>query len=117
MVQAAWLLLLQRYTGQSAVAFGATQAGRPAQVRGAEEQIGLFINTLPIIAAPTLQKTVGEWLQQVQHINLAVREHEHTPLFEIQRLAGLGAKPCSTPCWCLKTTPWPKPCSKALPPG
>ena len=92
LVQAAWLLLLQRYTGQSAVAFGATQAGRPAQVRGAEEQIGLFINTLPIIAAPTLQMTVGEWLQQVQHINLAVREHEHTPLFEIQRLAGLGGE-------------------------
>ncbi len=92
LVQAAWLLLLQRYTGQSAVAFGATQAGRPAQVPGAEQQIGLFINTLPIIAEPSAQMTVGQWLQQVQAINLAVREHEHTPLFEVQRLAGLGGE-------------------------
>ncbi len=92
LVQAAWLLLLQRYTGQNAVAFGATQAGRPAQVPGAEQQIGLFINTLPIIAEPAAQLTVGQWLQQVQTLNLAVREHEHMPLFEIQRLAGLGGE-------------------------
>ncbi|WP_244226002.1 condensation domain-containing protein, partial [Pseudomonas aeruginosa] len=46
LVQAAWLMLLQRYTGQDSVAFGATVAGRPAELNGIEEQIGLFINTL-----------------------------------------------------------------------
>ncbi|MBS7596786.1 non-ribosomal peptide synthetase [Pseudomonas sp. RC2C2] len=92
LVQAAWLLLLQRYTGQASVAFGATVAGRPAQVPGADRQIGLFINTLPVIANPQPFLTVGQWLQQVQALSLAMGEHEATPLFEIQRWAGLGGE-------------------------
>jgi len=92
LVQAAWLLLLQRYTGQDSVCFGATVAGRPADLKGVEEQIGLFINTLPVVAAPVPQQTVGAWLQALQAQNLALREHEHTPLFEIQRWAGQGGE-------------------------
>ncbi|RMQ41954.1 hypothetical protein ALQ04_04971, partial [Pseudomonas cichorii] len=87
LVQSAWLLLLQRYTGQSSVTFGATVAGRPADLPGVEEQLGLFINTLPVIASPRPEQTVADWVQQVQAKNLALREYEHTPLYEIQRLA------------------------------
>ncbi|MGG7637555.1 non-ribosomal peptide synthase/polyketide synthase, partial [Pseudomonas sp. ES1] len=90
LVQAAWLLVLQRYTGQAGVAFGATVAGRPADLPQVEAQIGLFINTLPVIAQPRVEQTVAQWLQQVQSLNLALREHEHTPLFDIQRWAGQG---------------------------
>ncbi|MFJ2285796.1 non-ribosomal peptide synthase/polyketide synthase [Pseudomonas iridis] len=88
LVQAAWLLLLQRYTGQDTVAFGATVSGRPAQLSGVEGQIGLFINTLPIIASPRAEQLLPQWLQQVQAQNLLLREQEHTPLFDIQRWAG-----------------------------
>ncbi|MCE5984661.1 non-ribosomal peptide synthetase [Pseudomonas sp. LF19] len=91
LVQAAWLLLLQRYTGQDTVAFGATVAGRPMQIRGIEQQIGLFINTLPVIARPQSGHTLSRWLQEVQQTNLALREHEHTPLFDIQRWSGQGS--------------------------
>jgi len=35
---------------------------------------------------------VNDWLQQVQAQNLRLREQEHTPLFEIQRWAGLGGE-------------------------
>ena len=90
LVQAAWLLLLQRYTGQDHVAFGATVAGRPTDLPGVEQQIGLFINTLPVVAAPSAEIVVSQWLQQVQDVNLALREHEHTPLYDIQRWAGAG---------------------------
>ena len=31
---------------------------------------------------------IGEWLRDLQAQNLASREHEHTPLYEIQRWAG-----------------------------
>ncbi|MCH7420978.1 condensation domain-containing protein, partial [Pseudomonas mosselii] len=84
----AWLLLLQRYTGQASVTFGATVAGRPTELPGVEEQLGLFINTLPVVASPRSEQRVDEWVQQVQALNLALREHEHTPLYEIQRWAG-----------------------------
>ncbi len=92
LVQGAWLLLLHHHTGQATVAFGATVAGRPAELRGIEQQVGLFINTLPVVATPDAQMSVSHWLEQLQQQNVGLREHEHTPLFEIQRWAGLGGE-------------------------
>ncbi|WP_264312050.1 non-ribosomal peptide synthase/polyketide synthase [Pseudomonas putida] len=92
LVQSAWLLLLQRYTGHASVCFGATVAGRPAELAGVEEQIGLFINTLPVVGAPRAEQTVGDWVAQVQASNLALREFEHTPLYDVQSWAGLGGE-------------------------
>ena len=89
LLQAAWLLLLQRYTGQVCVCFGATVSGRPGHLRGIEQQLGLFINTLPVIANPRAEQRLDDWLQQLQTLNLNLREHEHTPLAEIQRWAQL----------------------------
>ncbi|AZC38807.1 non-ribosomal peptide synthetase [Pseudomonas chlororaphis] len=92
LVQAAWLLLLQRCTGQDTVVFGATVSGRPAELKGVEQQIGLFINTLPVVATPRPDMTASDWLQAVQSHNLILRDYEHTPLYEVQRWAGLGAE-------------------------
>ncbi|KRP71473.1 pyoverdine sidechain peptide synthetase [Pseudomonas paralactis] len=92
LIQAAWLVLLQRHSGQSVVTFGATVAGRPADLVGVEQQIGLFINTLPVICAVDDQQCVAHWLQAVQAQNLALREHEHTGLYDIQRWAGQGGE-------------------------
>ncbi|MFJ4068427.1 non-ribosomal peptide synthase/polyketide synthase [Pseudomonas sp. NPDC089996] len=88
LVQSAWLLLLQRYTGQRSVAFGATVSGRPVELPGIEQQLGLFINSLPVIATPDGALSVAQWAQAVQAQNLALRDHEHTPLADVQRLAG-----------------------------
>ncbi|WDY56393.1 non-ribosomal peptide synthase/polyketide synthase [Pseudomonas sp. PSKL.D1] len=92
LMQAAWLLLLQRYTRQDTVVFGATVAGRPIELVGIEKQIGLFINTLPVVARPRPEHSVGDWLQAVQAKNLGLRDYEHTPLFDIQRWAGQGGE-------------------------
>jgi amino acid adenylation domain-containing protein/non-ribosomal peptide synthase protein (TIGR01720 family) len=92
LIQAAWLILLQRHSGQSVVSFGATVAGRPAELEGIEQQIGLFINTLPVICAVDPQRPVQDWLQDVQECNLALREHEHTALYDIQRWASQGGE-------------------------
>ncbi|MBO4123770.1 non-ribosomal peptide synthetase, partial [Cupriavidus gilardii] len=92
LLQAAWVIVLQRYTGRRAVAFGATVAGRPAALPGAEAMLGLFINTLPVIQAPAPDQSIADWLQALQAENLALREHEHVPLYEIQRWAGQGGQ-------------------------
>ncbi|NRA56462.1 MAG: amino acid adenylation domain-containing protein, partial [Gammaproteobacteria bacterium] len=89
-LQAAWLLLLQRYTSQDTVTFGATVAGRPADVVGIEQQLGLFINTLPVVATIYPTETVGDYLRRIQNQNLDLREYEHTPLYDVQRWAGQG---------------------------
>ncbi|HTU63678.1 MAG TPA: amino acid adenylation domain-containing protein, partial [Polyangiales bacterium] len=92
LIQSAWALILQRYTAQRAVVFGATVSGRPADLPDSEQMLGLFINTLPVIAAPAPEWTVRELLQRMQADNLQMREHEHTPLSDIQRWAGHGGQ-------------------------
>ena len=88
LIQATWLLLLQRFTGQATVCFGATVAGRPASLAHADEMLGLFINTLPIIQTPDPRQTVADWLAQLQSCNLGIRDHEHASLADIQRWSG-----------------------------
>ncbi|AXA24574.1 non-ribosomal peptide synthetase [Pseudomonas putida] len=92
LLQGAWLILLQRYTGQQALCFGATVSGRPAEIVGIERQVGLFINTLPVVAQVRAEQALGEWLAELQQHNLALREHEHTALYDIQRWAGQGGE-------------------------
>ncbi|MFL1491454.1 non-ribosomal peptide synthase/polyketide synthase [Pseudomonas antarctica] len=87
-LQGAWGLLLQRYTGQDCVAFGATVAGRSAPLPGIEQQLGLFINTLPIISAASPAQSASAWLSELQALNLSLRDHEHVPLYDIQAWAG-----------------------------
>jgi len=95
LVQAAWALLLQRYTyaaDDQGVAFGATVAGRPAELTGIEQLLGLFINTLPVIVATPPQQPAGDWMRALQAQNLQAREYEHTALVDIQRWSGQGAQ-------------------------
>ena len=47
LVQAAWSLLLNCYTGERDVAFGTVVSGRPPELVGVESMVGLFINTIP----------------------------------------------------------------------
>ncbi len=88
LIQAAWLLLLQRFTGQQTVCFGATVAGRPASLNNADEMLGLFINTLPVVQSPDPRQRVDDWLAQLQSCNLNIRDHEHASLADIQRWSG-----------------------------
>ncbi|WP_181015072.1 amino acid adenylation domain-containing protein [Pseudomonas syringae] len=117
LVQSAWLLVLQRYTGQSSVTFGATVAGRPADLPGVEEQLGLFINTLPVIASPRAEQRVAEWVQQVQAQNIALREHEHTPLYEIQRWARSAGEALFDTILVFENYPVSEALQQAAPPG
>ncbi|KUY93236.1 non-ribosomal peptide synthetase [Burkholderia territorii] len=87
LVQGAWALALQRMTHQSAVAFGATVAGRPDALADVDSVLGLFINTLPVITAPAPHQRASDWLQALQRDNAAAAEHAHTPLADIQRWA------------------------------
>jgi len=89
-VQGAWALALQRMTHHTAVAFGATVAGRPDALPDSDTVLGLFINTLPVITAPSPQRCASAWLQELQRDNAAAAEHAHTPLYEIQQWAGQG---------------------------
>ncbi|WP_377155074.1 amino acid adenylation domain-containing protein [Roseateles sp. UC29_93] len=93
LVQAAWAVLLHRHTGRDRVVFGATVAGRPATLPGAEEMLGLFINTVPVPVRWDAGQRVGDYLRAVQDTNLQLRDHEHAALADVQRWAGSSGRP------------------------
>ncbi|WP_283188196.1 non-ribosomal peptide synthase/polyketide synthase [Pseudomonas sp. PMCC200344] len=82
--QGVWSLLLSRYSGQRDVLFGVTVAGRPAELTGVAEMIGLFINTLPLRVSVDPEASLGSWLSELQGLNVDMRDFEHTPLTDIQ---------------------------------
>ncbi|MCO8273927.1 amino acid adenylation domain-containing protein [Actinoplanes sp. TRM 88003] len=90
-VQAAWGLLLARTTGSEDVVFGATVSGRPPELPGIEQMIGLFINTVPVRIRLTPGETVAELLTRVQAEQNVLLAHHHLRLADIQQLAGGGA--------------------------
>ncbi|OTP67047.1 Non-ribosomal peptide synthetase module [Caballeronia sordidicola] len=90
LVQGAWALALQRVTHQSSVVFGATVAGRPDALPDVDSVLGLFINTLPVITAPSPHREAATWLRELQSDNAAAAEHAHTPLADIQQWARQG---------------------------
>jgi amino acid adenylation domain-containing protein/non-ribosomal peptide synthase protein (TIGR01720 family) len=92
LIQGAWLLLLQRYTGQSTVTFGATVSGRPEHLPNVGNMLGLFINTLPIIQTLEPDQPLIEWLHQLQAYNLDIRDYSQAPLADVQRWSGLGGQ-------------------------
>ncbi|MGV9740459.1 amino acid adenylation domain-containing protein [Nocardia farcinica] len=88
-VQAAWALLLTMLTGRTDVVFGGTVSGRPPQLPGVEEMVGLFINTLPVRVRLDPAETVGELLARVQAEQAALLDHQHVGLAAIHEAVGL----------------------------
>ncbi|WP_167355675.1 amino acid adenylation domain-containing protein [Streptomyces atriruber] len=91
LVQGAWALVLARLAGRTDVVFGATVAGRPADLPGVESMIGLFINTLPVRVRLDGAQPVAELLAGLQEAQSGLIAHQHVGLAEVQKLAGPGA--------------------------
>ncbi|WP_175055075.1 non-ribosomal peptide synthetase, partial [Paraburkholderia sediminicola] len=85
LMQGAWALLLSRYGNRGQAAFGVTVAGRPGDLAGAQDMLGLFINTLPVWTDVPDGARLSAWLAALQQVNSAMREHEQTPLAQVQR--------------------------------
>ncbi|WP_067698944.1 non-ribosomal peptide synthetase [Nocardia jejuensis] len=88
-VQAAWALLLAMLTGRTDVVFGGTVSGRPPQLTGVEDMVGLFINTLPVRVRLNPAEPVGELLARVQSEQSRLLDHQHVGLAAIHRAVGL----------------------------
>jgi amino acid adenylation domain-containing protein len=89
-LQLAWGTLLSRLTGSTDVVFGAAVSGRPPELPGVEQMIGLFINTLPIRVRVRPSDTVAGALTRLQDEQAALMPHHHLGLSDIQRLTGTG---------------------------
>jgi amino acid adenylation domain-containing protein/non-ribosomal peptide synthase protein (TIGR01720 family) len=90
LVQAAWALLLSRYSGCRDVIFGATVSGRSPQFEDCERMIGLFINTVPVRIQVEDARGLVEWLQAIQRSQAEASDFEYMPLTQIRDAAGLN---------------------------
>ncbi|REK77609.1 non-ribosomal peptide synthetase [Paenibacillus paeoniae] len=88
----AWGLLLSRYSRTDDVVFGTTVSGRVPQIRGIEEMVGLFINTIP------LRVRCGSDMSGHQYIGLINdglkrrEDFEHTALIDIGTYIGVNQR-------------------------
>jgi len=84
LVQGAWALVLSRYSGQQDVVFGATVSGRPPELKGVEEMVGIFINTLPVRVRVAPEMPIADWLWRLQKEQLESHQYEYSSLTRVQ---------------------------------
>ncbi|MGW2299358.1 condensation domain-containing protein, partial [Streptomyces violaceorubidus] len=88
-VQGAWAILLSRLLGSDDVVFGATVSGRPPEIPGVENMVGLFINTVPVRVPVRAAEPVEVLLRRLQSSQLDLLPHQHLGLTDIQQAGGL----------------------------
>ncbi|HEX6359992.1 MAG TPA: amino acid adenylation domain-containing protein [Actinophytocola sp.] len=87
-VLAAWGLVLAAHAGTDDVVLGVTRSVRHGSVPEANSIIGMLLATVPLRVIVDRTLSVGEWLREVRRAAVSVRDHQLTPLAEIQRCAG-----------------------------
>jgi non-ribosomal peptide synthetase component F len=85
LLQGAWGLLLSLYSGSDDVVFGVPVSGRPADLPGVENMVGLFVNTLPVRIRVTPDEKLIPWLKQLQDRQAERLQFQHSPLVEIKK--------------------------------
>ncbi|MBP1176320.1 amino acid adenylation domain-containing protein/non-ribosomal peptide synthase protein (TIGR01720 family) [Paenibacillus sp. PvR133] len=86
LMQTAWGVLLQKYNRTEDVVFGSVVSGRPADIAGVEQMIGLFINTIPVRIQGGPATAFAELMKQTQRQALSANAYDTFPLYEIQAL-------------------------------
>lgn len=85
LVEGAWALLLSRYSGEEDVVYGTTRSCRRDSVDGADDMIGLLINTVPMRVKVPGEATLIDWLKQLRGQHTRMRGYIHAPLSDIQK--------------------------------
>ncbi|MFD6456760.1 amino acid adenylation domain-containing protein [Streptomyces roseolus] len=88
-VQAAWALVLAQETGRSDVTFGITVSGRPAELPGAEDLVGMLVNKIPLRVRLRPAEPLMELVRRLEKEQLELLEHQHVPLTTLHRWSGL----------------------------
>jgi amino acid adenylation domain-containing protein len=83
-MQVAWGILLGKYNNTADVVFGVTVSGRPANMEGMENLLGLFINTLPIRIRWDEHSSITALFSGIRNYLSSIQSHQHISLAEIQ---------------------------------
>jgi amino acid adenylation domain-containing protein len=81
--QALWGILLQKYNNRDDVVFGAVVSGRPPEIKGIENMVGLFINTVPVRVKARGDDEFRQLVKKMQENGIAARSYDYLPFTEI----------------------------------
>jgi amino acid adenylation domain-containing protein len=84
-MQAAWALLLSRYTDQMDIVFGTTASSRPSELDGVQQTLGLFINTLPLRIQLDPNEQFVALCERLQREQADLRSYDYSPLAQVQQ--------------------------------
>jgi hypothetical protein len=82
--KAAWGILLHHYNNTDDVVFGDVVSGRPPGIKGIDDMVGLFINTIPLRVQIKNSNSVLALVKMIQEKSIQARAYEYVPLAEIQ---------------------------------
>lgn len=85
----AWGILLQKYNNTDDAVFGTTVSGRPPEIKGVENMVGLFINTIPMRVRNRSDDRAEDLLRKVRGELEEREEYSGTPLTDIKKYSGL----------------------------
>ncbi|MEO6731987.1 MAG: amino acid adenylation domain-containing protein [Ferruginibacter sp.] len=88
-MQGIWAYLLHHYTGNKNIVYGIVVSGRPDDLSGVEQRVGMYINTLPLHSSLKEDQPIVEWLQGLQMEQVNSRQYQHTPFAIVQNLSGV----------------------------
>lgn len=91
-IEAAWTIILQRYTNKNDIVFGKVVSGRNSEIAGTSNSVGLFINTVPVRVNINGNTTVVELLNYLQKQAIETTEYDHCSLAEIQKQSIMGSE-------------------------
>ncbi|OEU67170.1 MAG: hypothetical protein BBJ57_13610 [Desulfobacterales bacterium PC51MH44] len=83
-LQSIWGILLSIYNDVEDVVFGTVVSGRPPEIPGIEQMVGIFINTIPVRICLRPEITIGELVRKTQEDAVACKPHHYFPLARIQ---------------------------------
>ncbi|WP_133054008.1 non-ribosomal peptide synthetase, partial [Niastella yeongjuensis] len=83
-IQMAWAIVLSKYNNTTDVVFGSVVSGRPEELEGVENMIGLFVNTIPVRISIQESTGIAELLKAVQQEAIQSRPYQYSQLIEVQ---------------------------------
>ncbi|WP_331742728.1 amino acid adenylation domain-containing protein (plasmid) [Streptomyces sp. NBC_00868] len=83
-VNAAWALVVKRWTGQSHPVFATVVSGRSEELPGLPTAAGMFVNTVPFCVSVDEDATVERYLRSTYRRSLEQQDHAHVALTEIR---------------------------------
>ncbi|SHJ99100.1 AMP-binding enzyme, partial [Clostridium cavendishii DSM 21758] len=86
-MQSIWAIQLKKYNNVNDVVFGYVVSGRNPEIKGIENMVGIFINTIPLRIKIKEKMTFKEILDEINTRFLESSKYDYYPLSAVQALS------------------------------